>query len=292
MMSLIPTESEILTISKIAEMALKSGLLPSTIRTVQQAIVIALKGRELNIPPFQAFAKISIINGKPCMDAELMISLALRDVRTAEINYKQNDNTACVISARRNSNNEFSTFSFTIDDARAAGLLNKDTWKKYPAAMLRARAISAMCRALFADAVAGVSHTPEEMGAEVNEEGEVLSVNEQTSNKTNKPATVVKDKEFIESIVPENDKIKPESNNDEIHAASNVDISDSLNYKLTFTKDSGKTLKQVLDERGADYLITQCIKIEEHFNKKKMPMDDLAKTYIQHARCVAEHANV
>ncbi len=33
-----------------------------------------------------------------------------------------------------------------------------------------------LCRALFADAIGGVGHTPEELGAEVNEEGEVLSV--------------------------------------------------------------------------------------------------------------------
>jgi hypothetical protein len=54
-----------------------------------------------------------------------------------------------------------------MDEAKAAQLLGKDVWKKYPAAMLRARAISAMARAMFPDAINGVSYTPEELGSEI-----------------------------------------------------------------------------------------------------------------------------
>jgi hypothetical protein len=44
--------------------------------------------------------------------------------------------------------------------------------------MLRARAISALCRFAFADVLMGASYTPEELGAEVNEEGEVVGAND------------------------------------------------------------------------------------------------------------------
>jgi len=42
-------------------------------------------------------------------------------------------------------------------------LANKDNWKKYPKAMLRARAVSEMARTLFPDIIAGCGHTPDEI---------------------------------------------------------------------------------------------------------------------------------
>ena len=46
--------------------------------------------------------------------------------------------------------------SFTIEEASLAGLVKKDNWRKYTKAMLRARAISALCRVAFADVLAGL----------------------------------------------------------------------------------------------------------------------------------------
>jgi hypothetical protein len=62
-----------------------------------------------------------------------------------------------------------------MEDAHRAGLSGKGPWKSYPAAMLRARAISAMARAMFPDALSGVVYTPEELGAEVDDDGHVVS---------------------------------------------------------------------------------------------------------------------
>ena len=49
-----------------------------------------------------------------------------------------------------------SLISFTIEDAKNAGLLNNPTWKKYPADMCKARAIARAARAAFPDALLGV----------------------------------------------------------------------------------------------------------------------------------------
>ena len=68
----------------------------------------------------------------------------------------------------------FSKFSYTIEEAKQAGLLGKDSWKNYPAAMLRARAVSIVARAVFPDSIMGCSYIHEELGAEVNEEGEII----------------------------------------------------------------------------------------------------------------------
>jgi len=51
--------------------------------------------------------------------------------------------------------------SFTIEQAQRAGVTGKDNWKKYPEAMLRARCISALARAVYPDVVLGIYETDE-----------------------------------------------------------------------------------------------------------------------------------
>lgn len=173
-LSLMPIGQEWTQLKEICLIAHQSGLLPSSIKSVQQAIVIALKGRELKIPPMVAFAQIAVINGKPAMSAELMLATIYREFPKAVINQIQCDDSGCVIDVKRTPDAKFSTFSFTKDDAVKAGLLGKQVWKQYPHAMYRARCISAMARFMFPDAINGISYTPEELGADgiINDDGE------------------------------------------------------------------------------------------------------------------------
>lgn len=173
--SLFPNESEWAMLKEQATMAVKSGLLPAAVNTPEKAIAIALKGRELGIPPMQAFAHIHIIQGKPTISAELMLALIYKNCPGAVIEYLENGATKCVIRATR-PGSKSAVWAFSIDEAKQAELLTKDSWKKYPAAMLRARAISIMARAVFPDAIMGCSYTPEELGAEVTDEGEIVDV--------------------------------------------------------------------------------------------------------------------
>ena len=55
-MSNLPTHIELATMKELASLLVKSGLLPQAIKTPEQAIVIILKAKELNIPPIQAFS--------------------------------------------------------------------------------------------------------------------------------------------------------------------------------------------------------------------------------------------
>ena len=158
-----------------AQTLLMSGFLPSSIKKPEQAIAIMLKGREIGIPAMQALSQINVIQGKPTVSAELMMALIYRSFPDAKINFEQLDDKGCVILAQR-PGGKFQRFAFTETDAKAAQLLSKDNWKKYPRAMYRSRAVSEMARSLFPDALMGCSYTPEELGASVNDDGEVISI--------------------------------------------------------------------------------------------------------------------
>lgn len=153
--------------------AIKSGFLPQSINTPEKAITIALKGQELGIPPLQAFSHINVIQGKPTISSELMLALIYRNVPGAVVNIVESTSETCTIEASR-PNGKPTKISFSMSEAKLAGVAGKDSWKKYPAAMLRARCISAVARAVFPDAIMGCSYTPEEIGAEVNEDGEII----------------------------------------------------------------------------------------------------------------------
>jgi hypothetical protein len=157
----------------------KTGFLPEAIRTPEQAVAIMLKARELGIPPMYGLSNIAIIKGKPVANAELMLALIYRDHGDNAIRFKTSDNKQCTVAYRRRSWTQPETYSFTLDDAKQAGLLGNQTWSKYPQAMLRARCISAVARMAFADTIGGL-YTPEELGATVavSDEGEIVTVNE------------------------------------------------------------------------------------------------------------------
>ena len=154
---------------------LQSGLLPKSLQKPEQVVLVMLKGRELGIPPLQALSHINVINGKPAMSAELMLAQILKLHPKTQFKFPERTNEKCTIAVKR-AGFDWENFSFTIEDARKAGLLSNPSWNKYPRAMLHARVISEMARSLFPDAIAGISYTPEELGAVVDENGDFIEV--------------------------------------------------------------------------------------------------------------------
>lgn len=184
---------------------IQSGFLPDHIskgakspqEAIARAVTIAWKGRELGIPPLQSFSSITVINGKPCLAAELMLALCYQRVKGFQATFTtppDRQHLECTIVVQRGGGQP-QTFRFSMEDANRAGVVRQGSpWTKFPAAMLRARAVSAACRAVCPDAIMGC-YTPEEMGGEVLE-GEVV---EQQASTTN----VVQPETRTTNVVPE-----------------------------------------------------------------------------------------
>jgi len=175
--AMLPDAQTWQTMMMMADELVKSGMLPSHIKTAAAAVAIIQKGRELDIPPMYALSNIVVIGGKPSANAELMLALIYRDHGDAAIGFQESTNDHCTVAYRRRGWSQPGLFTFTIQDAETAGLMKNPTWRSYPAAMLRARAISAVARMAFPDTIGGM-YTPEELGATVDAEGDVVNVPE------------------------------------------------------------------------------------------------------------------
>jgi hypothetical protein len=136
---------------------------PAGLRGNMPAILACVTtGRELGLGDMTALRSIHIIDGKATFSAELMVQL----VRQAghSITGDVTAESAKVVGKRAD-NGDTMTVEWTLTMAERVGLLSKSNWKKYPEAMLWARAVSQLCRMLFADCFAGASYTPDELGA-------------------------------------------------------------------------------------------------------------------------------
>lgn len=165
------------TMKNQAMILVKSGFLPKAVDAPEKAIAIMMKGHEVGFPPMQSFAMINIIQGKPCVGAEGQLALIFKNCVGAKIDFIKLDVDCCIIEASR-PNSKPIKFKFDLEDAKAAQLLGKDNWKKFPRNMYRSRCVSEMARSMFPDAIMGFSHTPEELdpNATIDEEGQVVEL--------------------------------------------------------------------------------------------------------------------
>lgn len=153
---------------RLAQQIARTDFVPTALRGQPEAVLACiLTGYEVGIGPLQSLAKIHVIEGRPAMAAELMRALALRAGH--EIWIEESNTTRCVIAGCRAGSSRETRITWTKDDAKRAGLDGRNNWRKYPTAMLLARASAQLCRAIFPEVLAGISYTIEEL-----EDGDVL----------------------------------------------------------------------------------------------------------------------
>lgn len=173
-LSILPSKDEWAQIKELAHVAVKSGLLPTAIKTPEAAAIIILKGRELGMPPMVAFSHISVIQGKPTLSAEIMLAYIYKDFPLANITFVETTEDRCEIHAGRAA--KVTKFVWDVEKARKMGLLDKDNWKKQRGTMLRWRCITEMKRIIFPEVLMGIDYSPEELGATVSAQGVVKDV--------------------------------------------------------------------------------------------------------------------
>lgn len=146
---------------QLAQIVAKSRLAPN-IQTPEQALVVLATGHELGLSSMQSLRGIHVIEGRPSPSADTLVAVVLRSGLAAFFREVETTDTSSTWETQRRGDNAVRRGTFTMDEARAAGLIkDKGNWAKYPRRMLAARAKAFLARDVYPDLVLGL-YTPEE----------------------------------------------------------------------------------------------------------------------------------
>lgn len=125
----------------------------------EQAIVVMTKAVELGIPLTAAFDFFDVIEGKPTLKPIGALALIHRSP-LIEVVAIDSQADRCTVTMRRRDTGFKHTTTFTLTEARTAGLIKDDkegsAWKRYAPDMLRNRAIGRCARIVAPDVLAGL----------------------------------------------------------------------------------------------------------------------------------------
>lgn len=153
---------------RVANCYLQSGFAPESFKTPQQLIICWARGAELGLRPLQSVEGLTVINNR----IGIMGDVALGLVRASgllddepEVEYSGEvgkDNWTCTVTVKRKGTKKGRSASFSLGEARQAGLLDRASakgippWKAYPKRMLYYRPLGFILRDTFSDVLKGL----------------------------------------------------------------------------------------------------------------------------------------
>lgn len=149
---------------QVGQIFVQSGLFPND-KDIAKAITKIIAGQEIGLPAFQAMSSIYFINGVRAMNYAV-IGAKIQESGRYRYNVLELDNKHCIIEWEEKRDDDWvkvGRSKFDEDDAKAAGLLGKDNWKKWGEAMFFARALTKGQR-MYAPAIFnGPVYDPQEL---------------------------------------------------------------------------------------------------------------------------------
>lgn len=177
-------------VQSLAELIGRSALLPDALRGKTDDIIVSiLAGAELGLSPMAAIRGVFVVQGKPVLAADTMVGLVLGSGLAEYFVQIESSHTSVTWETKRKGSPVAQRVTWTIEDAKKAGIHLKDNWRAYTRQMLAARAKAELARSAYSDVLAGV-YDPDEIdipvraahpspspsrSAEVIEDAEVVS---------------------------------------------------------------------------------------------------------------------
>ena len=149
-----------LTVQDITNMSVafaKSGLFGY--KSSAEAFSLMMVAQANGIHPAKAVERYHIIQGRPAMKADAMLSAFQES--GGKVKWLKRSETECKLHLEHPQGGELDV-TWTIERAKKAGLTGKSTWTQYPTQMLSARCVSEGVRALYPACLCGM-YTPEEV---------------------------------------------------------------------------------------------------------------------------------
>ena len=128
---------------------------------------IICRGREMGYGALTSLDVFHNFEGRPLMQAHLIVARAKKDPDCEYFQYLGGDHTFAEYETKAKSNPKPTKLRYTIEQAREAGLLRPGgNWAKRPDEMLRKTCAVQLTRIEFPSAALGL-HCPEEMGVDL-----------------------------------------------------------------------------------------------------------------------------
>lgn len=161
----------------IMSKSLYNSRLYSNFPSAEAIFAVILRGRSLGLDATTALANFHVVEGKPTMSATLIVGLVMQSGKAEYFDLLETtDERAEYVTRRKGSTKEIH-LAFTVDDAIAAGVLERlrdgtlrgvsksgkpSNWDKWRRTMLRHRCAVELARAVYPDVCAGL-YTPDEI---------------------------------------------------------------------------------------------------------------------------------
>ena len=148
------------------------------VATEEQAMAIMMKGYEMGLGFSASFELIQVVEGKPTLIPRGALALAYQSGLVERLTIKESKDEqgapyGCTVEGKRKGGIEYS-ITYTMEDAKRAGLVKSGSaWEKYPANMLKWRAIGFWIDTVLPDVQGGMKRA-DELGAAVDDRGNVI----------------------------------------------------------------------------------------------------------------------
>lgn len=147
----------------IAQKLSQTAFVPASFRgKVAETAAAIIAGAEMGMPLMASLRSIDVIDGTPAIRVLAMRAMVIRAGHRVWVE-ESSSQRVVVKGHRRDDPDRVTTSMWDMSKARTAGLESKANWKKYPEAMLIARATSDVIRLIAPEVILGLPYSAEEV---------------------------------------------------------------------------------------------------------------------------------
>ena len=164
---------------RFAQCVVKSGFAPKGMEKPESVLIAVEMGYEVGLSPMAALQNTAVVNGRPTIYGDAALALVrgsglLDFYEEKQVGAKGKDDFGYCVTAKRKGDSSSYSETFTVADAKVAGLWGKPgPWTQYPARMLKFRARGFLLRDAFGDVLKGM-RTYEEARDYIDVDAEII----------------------------------------------------------------------------------------------------------------------
>lgn len=151
----------------------KGNAIPGGCNSTEEVLIAVLAGMDVGLSPLQAVQNIMVVRKRPTIWGDAMLGLVEQSAKMDDIEETiegEGDKRMATCRVEKKGRKTPVVRTFSVAQAKVAGLWGKDTWKNYPDRMLQLRARAFALRDAFPEVLKGLRMAEEMQDAASAEE--------------------------------------------------------------------------------------------------------------------------